>query len=106
MNQTLLVVALAPLLVGLGAVAVGRRGEHRAELRHLARRQDEIDAKLDAVVAHLGVVVPEPRYPQVERLLAEGHPIRAVKAYREQTGAGLVEAKGAVDEIERGRART
>jgi ribosomal protein L7/L12 len=103
MNETLLVVTLALMLLGLAVAAVGRGGAHRAQLRRLARRQDEANAKLDAIVAHLGVVVPEPRHPEVERRLAQGAPIRAVKAYREATGAGLVEAKNAVDEIDRRR---
>jgi ribosomal protein L7/L12 len=100
MNEALLVVTLTLMLLGLAVAAAGRGG---AQLRRLARRQDEANAKLDAIVAHLGVVVPEPRHPEVERRLAQGAPIRAVKAYREATGAGLVEAKNAVDEIDRRR---
>jgi ribosomal protein L7/L12 len=36
----------------------------------------------------------------VEALLAQGRTVAAVKAYREATGAGLVEAKTAVDRMD------
>jgi ribosomal protein L7/L12 len=39
----------------------------------------------------------------VRALLAEGRKIGAIKAYREETGAGLKEAKDAVEAIERGQ---
>lgn len=40
---------------------------------------------------------------QLHALLAEGRKIEAIKLYRERTGAGLREAKEAVDAIERGQ---
>lgn len=39
---------------------------------------------------------------ELSRLLAEGQKIEAIKLYREQTGAGLKEAKEAVEALERG----
>ena len=40
-----------------------------------------------------------PQIPEVcQRLIAEDRVIEAIKAYRVHTGAGLVEAKNAVDE--------
>jgi len=38
---------------------------------------------------------------ELRTLLAEGRKIAAVKRYREETGAGLVEAKNAVEALER-----
>jgi large subunit ribosomal protein L7/L12 len=39
---------------------------------------------------------------ELKGLLAEGRKIDAIKRYREQTGAGLAEAKQAVEALERG----
>lgn len=39
---------------------------------------------------------------ELEALLAAGRKIEAIKLYREQTGAGLAEAKAAVEALERG----
>ncbi len=40
--------------------------------------------------------------PSIQQLLDRGRKIEAIKLYREQTGAGLKEAKEAVEAIERG----
>ena len=58
-----------------------------------------IERKLDAVLDHLGVEVPEPHLQQVEALLRRGKTIEAIKACREATGAGIREAKEAVDRL-------
>jgi ribosomal protein L7/L12 len=91
---------VAILLLLAGARARAARDRARAESRLAA-----LERKVDAVLDHLGVVVPEPRHPQVERLLAEGRQIAAVKAYREVTGADLLTAKRAVDELAQRPAR-
>jgi ribosomal protein L7/L12 len=83
---------VAVLLLLAGARAGAARDRARSEARLAA-----LERKVDAVLDHLGVVVPEPRHPAVERLLAEGQQIAAVKAYREETGADLLTAKRAVD---------
>ena len=61
------------------------------------RRLAAIERKVDAAMAHLGIADEEPTYPEVEALVRQGRQIQAVKAYRERTGAGLAEAKRAVD---------
>lgn len=38
---------------------------------------------------------------QIEALLLDGNKIEAIKAYREQTGLGLAEAKDAIEQMER-----
>ena len=40
---------------------------------------------------------------QLRMLLAEGQKIEAIKVYRERTGAGLAEAKDAVEALEAGQ---
>ncbi|WP_199836308.1 ribosomal protein L7/L12, partial [Streptomyces sp. NRRL F-4489] len=39
----------------------------------------------------------DPRLAEVDDLLAKGKKIQAIKVYREATGAGLAEAKEAVE---------
>jgi ribosomal protein L7/L12 len=58
--------------------------------------------KLDAIMKHLGISELPASQPAVlteaVRTLADaGHAIEATKRYREETGAGLQEAKGAID---------
>ena len=67
-----------------------------------------VERKLDAIIAHLGVVVPTPSpavgmSPEAIRLADAGEKIQAIKQYREDTGAGLAEAKRAVEEYIAGR---
>ncbi|GAA2675041.1 hypothetical protein GCM10009864_52800 [Streptomyces lunalinharesii] len=57
-----------------------------------------LEQRVDLLMAHLGVEEPaDPRMAEVDALLAEKKPIAAIKVYREVTGAGLVEAKEAVE---------
>jgi ribosomal protein L7/L12 len=69
------------------------------------RQLRRIEAKLDAIIAHLGARVPEAGGLSEEaRLFADtGQTIAAIKQHREDTGAGLAEAKQAVEEYLRGR---
>jgi ribosomal protein L7/L12 len=46
---------------------------------------------------HFGI--PAPETAEVLRHLENGRTVEAVRAYREQTGASLVEAKQAVDRM-------
>jgi ribosomal protein L7/L12 len=95
MDQWTLVLLVAVGL-GLAMVFAGSRAQERARVN---ARLAAIERKLDAVVAHLGVTVPAPEQAEVVHLLEQGQRIHAVKAYRDRTGAGLAEAKAAVDRI-------
>jgi ribosomal protein L7/L12 len=75
--------------------SAGRRETERRQMRRLAL----VERKLDAVLDHLGVEVPEPHLQRVEALVGQGKTIQAIKAYREATGADLREAKEAVDRL-------
>ncbi len=69
-------------------------------------RLARIERKLDAVIAHLGIAVPgadEGLSADVRELAEAGRKIEAIKLYRERTGAGLAEAKRAVEEHSAGR---
>ncbi|GAB1644430.1 ribosomal protein L7/L12 [Krasilnikovia sp. MM14-A1259] len=62
------------------------------------RRLAAVDRKLDLIMAHPGIREPEPDVPGpvLQELLAV-RKIQAIKEYREATGAGLKEAKDAVE---------
>lgn len=48
---------------------------------------------------HLGVPQVHSAFPDVVALLAEGKKIAAIKAYRDETGVGLKEAKEPVERM-------
>ena len=89
--------AIGLILVGIGNTATARRDRLRTDAR-----LHTMDQKLDAVIAHLGVQIQEPQYPEVEALIREKKHIDAVRLYRNQTGADLLTAKNAVDELTAG----
>jgi ribosomal protein L7/L12 len=90
-----LLVMLLVLLAVVPLVNMSDRGRRAAELR--ARR---IERKLDLVMEHLGIHVQEPDAPPgVMDELAVGRKIEAIKLYRQATGAGLKEAKDAVEAL-------
>lgn len=62
-----------------------------------------IDRRLKLIMDHLGIVEPQPEMADVVAHLIQGQKIQAIKLYRERTGAGLKEAKDAVEELARQR---
>ena len=65
-------------------------------------RLDVLERKLDLIMDHLGIREPEPIAPDgVLDALVAGRKIQAIKVYREATGAGLVDAKNAVELLAR-----
>jgi ribosomal protein L7/L12 len=88
----------------------------------LSRRIASLEQRLAAIERGLGVDPPadasadsaggglgfgsDPSYgqasPTVVELIAAGKQIEAIKAYREETGCGLAEAKETVERIARG----
>ncbi|QYN38101.1 hypothetical protein K1T35_13215 [Pseudonocardia sp. DSM 110487] len=95
MDYTLLGLGVAVIALVAVTASTGRREAERRQMRRLAL----VERKLDAVLDHLGVEVPEPHMEQVEVLLGQGKTIQAIKAYREATGADLREAKETVDRL-------
>ncbi|WP_042404041.1 hypothetical protein [Streptacidiphilus carbonis] len=94
----------------------------KIDIRTTDQRLAEIEAKLDAIMAHLGIgaggalagagapvdaapvaySATDPRgMPEVMALVRQDKLIQAIKAYRETTRVGLREAKEAVDEVAR-----
>jgi hypothetical protein len=63
-----------------------------------------IEQKLDLIMTHLGIdYVPPPKAAWQELADDPGQKIDAIKAYREQHSAGLVEAKKAVEDYIQGK---
>ena len=56
-----------------------------------------IERKLDAIIQQLGITLPDDGMQDIRDAAASGRTIEAIKMYRERTGAGLAEAKEAVE---------
>jgi ribosomal protein L7/L12 len=70
------------------------------------QRLEAIERKLDLIIERMGTGVTldkavADRVEEVGRLVEAGKKIQAIKLYRELTGTGLREAKGAIDAIDR-----
>jgi ribosomal protein L7/L12 len=84
------------VIATIGSVAAAAAGWFQ-ERKSSAIQLAAVQRKLDLVMDHLGIAAPEE--PEVLRELENGRTIQAVRAYRKQTGASLLEAKQAVDRI-------
>lgn len=85
---------LGAVLVIMAALAADRRERERQRTR-----LQSVERKLEAVLDHLGIAYDRPDLSRVESLLTQGSDVAAVKAYRETTGASLVEAKQEIDRM-------
>jgi len=62
-------------------------------------RLERVEHKLDLILTHLGLDYTPPPKAQWQELAADpSRKISAIKAYREEHGVGLAEAKQAVEE--------
>ncbi|GAA1803315.1 hypothetical protein HC028_04860 [Planosporangium flavigriseum] len=93
----ILVLLVAVLGFSLSLSALAKEESRRT------RRLAVIERRLQLVMDHLGVVDKQPELPEVVRELEAGRKIQAIKAYRDATGAGLKEAKDAVEALARSR---
>jgi ribosomal protein L7/L12 len=66
----------------------------------LRGRADRVEQKVDAILKHLGIEWKDQVSERVKELVRAGKKIEAIKMYREETGAGLKEAKDAVEAFE------
>lgn len=69
------------------------------EVQQLKRELRRVSGALDSIREKLGIVEPQKVPAEVFGLLESGRKLEAIKAYREATGAGLAEAKSAVERI-------
>ncbi len=92
---------LTPLVVFLIGITTIVTVESRA--RRLDKRVRGLEYKIDALLKHWELEVELPELADVVALARAGDDVAAVKKFREATGAGLLEAKEAVDRITRDR---
>lgn len=71
----------------------------------LGARLESIEYKLDAIIASLGIELPESAAggsdAKLRALIASGNKIGAIKIYRKRTGSSLRFAKAHMDRLER-----
>lgn len=84
-----------------GGTAAARSYFRPADRERLAR----VEQKIDLLLTHSGLDYTPPAKAAWQALADEGptRKIAAIKAYREETGAGLAEAKQAVEDYIEGR---
>lgn len=90
----------------------GRATQQQKQIDHLRESNRHLEALVQVLADRAGVdaaelaqlrgeagsMIPE----ECRRLVAEGKVIEAIKVYRERTGAGLKEAKDAIDRYREG----
>ncbi|MER7762538.1 ribosomal protein L7/L12 [Streptomyces sp. NPDC097619] len=94
-------VGLVVVLAVVGAVS-SVSGALAGRIHRLERQNARLERRLDLLMTHLGIEErTEPGMAEVRALLLKGRKIEAIKEYRRLTGAGLREAKEAVEAMER-----
>ncbi|MCX4989646.1 MULTISPECIES: ribosomal protein L7/L12 [unclassified Streptomyces] len=83
----------------LAALVIAGFAGLESKLGRTDRRIAHVERRLDLILDHLGIREDPPHLPQVTAFLRDGKKIQAIKAYREATGAGLKEAKDAVERM-------
>jgi ribosomal L7/L12-like protein len=64
-----------------------------------ARLLGRLDRKVDLILKHLGIDPNQEVNLEIMELMKAGQKIQAIKLYRQQTGAGLKEAKDYVESL-------
>ena len=82
----------------LGYITLGLMLAVLGSLEAIRQQVAELRRKVDAISTSLTPSAPAVP-PEVLGLIQAGRKIEAIKAYREATGAGLAEAKNAVEEM-------
>jgi ribosomal protein L7/L12 len=96
-------------IVTIFAGGAAYTARQRIDLFRVQAQLDELQRKMDALLKHQGIELPQPPpsglSPQVERLaLDPQEKIAAIKLYREQNpGTGLAEAKARIEEFAKSR---
>lgn len=92
-------------LLGFAVIAVAALTSSFTSARtpSLDKRLARIERQLGLIMQRLEIDEPASDMPGVVAELEQGRKIQAIKIYREQTGAGLAEAKAAVETIARER---
>ncbi|MFI9104893.1 ribosomal protein L7/L12 [Streptomyces fildesensis] len=92
--MTYIVVLFALVGAGMLFSAMDRKIDRVERRIRLMERRQEL------ILRHLGIEeVDAPDLREINELVRQGKKIQAIKAYRELTGAGLKEAKEAVERL-------
>lgn len=88
------------LLLALIATAASITSTVTLRMKALERRSERLERRLGLVLDHFGIEEPEPAgLDEVRALVRDGRTIEAIRVYRQVTGAGLAEAKQAVEAL-------
>lgn len=99
-----LLATLLPIAALLILLVVASRQTGAAAARDQAlssERLARLERKVDALLRHSEIDVPEPDQSDILEHLRHGRKIHAIKAYRERTGVPLAEAKASVERLAR-----
>ncbi|MDI6100934.1 hypothetical protein QLQ12_20175 [Actinoplanes sp. NEAU-A12] len=92
---------IAALLILLIVASASTRAAAARDRALAGERLARLERKVDAMLRHLQIEVPEPDHSDVLEHLRHGRKIHAIKAYRERTGASLADAKTTVERLAR-----
>ena len=85
------------LLVALFLVVLGT--SWTAAAGNNGRRLARLERKVDLILSHLGLDPNQGVNLEIRELMKAGQKIQAIKLYRQQTGAGLKQAKDYVESL-------
>ncbi|WP_327284591.1 MULTISPECIES: hypothetical protein [unclassified Streptomyces] len=88
------------LLLALIGTAAWITSTVTLRMKALERRSELLERRLGLVLDHFGIEEPEPAgLDEVRALVRDGRTVEAIRVYRRLTGAGLLEAKQAVEAL-------
>lgn len=93
-TSTFSVICIALLVMAVPIVVVN--------VINISYKVESINRKLEMLMKHSGMNLQEAALREVQSLMRDGKKIIAIKCYREITGAGLAEAKAAVERMQEG----
>lgn len=102
MNTVEVVLSVLAIAIVVATFLLPGRLSGSRDVQDIQLRLRGLESKLDAVAAHAGITVEAAGLHGVHEQIAQGKKIVAIKVYREVTGAGLADAKTAVERMERG----
>lgn len=95
-DVVLILFAISAIILLMGPFSGSR------DVKDIQFRLRRLESKLDAVMADAGITAEAAGLHGVHEQISQGNKIAAIKTYREVTGAGLADAKAAVERMQRG----
>jgi hypothetical protein len=86
---------------------VSSLGSSSSTLNKIRQEQEKLNQKLDLLLKHSGIEftlpneIPKPLLPELKNLLELRKKVQAIKLLREHTGMSLLDAKNAVEKLDR-----